>query len=187
LALAKNAGTAAGWMFVPYLWPVVSCRNVPVTAMMLAPKLMDLPGSSAAAAGFQKIVDASSQGDPVTANPRDTAHVPISLSPNPWADVTPTGIQTPATAAQRQHFLNDILTRMLVSFERDMNDPRTTDDHLVEQALESTKPRKLTRGAVNVQAGQIKDHRVKPYARASNCPTRRGTVAAPPASSGRID
>src|SRR5262245_1135196 len=43
------------------------------------------PFSVAAAPGFQKITDASLHGEPVTANAREVAHVPISLTPKPCA------------------------------------------------------------------------------------------------------
>jgi hypothetical protein len=64
--------------------------------------LMDFPCSSAAAAGFQKMVDASAQGDPVTANPREVAQVPTSLSPNPWAEAMEAGRQAAAMAIHRR-------------------------------------------------------------------------------------
>ena len=70
----------------------------------LAPTLSDFPGSSAAAAGFQKIVEASGHGVPVAANPRETEQVPTSLRPKPWAradegrNVTAASTQTASRA-----------------------------------------------------------------------------------------
>ena len=66
----------------------------------LAPMLSDLPVSSAAAAGFQKMVEASSHGVPVAAKPRETAQVPTSLSPNPWAEAEAAGMAAAAMAIQ---------------------------------------------------------------------------------------
>src|SRR4051812_5357924 len=53
--------------------------------MAAPPRATLQPGSCVAPAGFQKIVDASLQGDAVAAKPRASAHDPISFRPKAWA------------------------------------------------------------------------------------------------------
>src|SRR5947208_7620566 len=56
--------------------------------MIAAPASTFQPFNPTGAPGFQKIDAASRHGEPVTANPRDAAHVPVSLMPNACACAT---------------------------------------------------------------------------------------------------
>src|SRR5438093_7418247 len=56
--------------------------------MIAAPASTFQPFNPTGAPGFQKIDAASWHGEPVTANPRDAAHVPVSLMPNACACAT---------------------------------------------------------------------------------------------------
>src|SRR5262245_57701470 len=58
------------------------------------------PFSVAAAPGFQKITDASLHGEPVTANERAVAQLPISLTPKPWARSATGDVQTNTNTAR---------------------------------------------------------------------------------------
>src|SRR2546423_1439975 len=81
----KTCGTTCVGTSASCAPSALSRVNLAEMLIAAAPSRIELPLIPAAAPGFQNRTDASLQGALVAANPRENAHVPISLMPNAWA------------------------------------------------------------------------------------------------------